>query len=383
MWVPPVYSPVSLRSVGKGLVAEGSAPDALEAELRGWYGAGRALATASGTHALQLALKAALAWNDGGGAVALPAFTCFDVASAAVWLGAPVTFYDVDPATLAPEPESLARAGETAGVVVVANLYGFPLDWDVIRQALPGGVTVVEDAAQGVGATWRGEQAGSLGDLSILSFGRGKGWTGGSGGAVLARRGREDVLPASLPEASGSRLVEAGKAAAVWFLARPSLYGLPARIPALGLGETHYRPPTDPRAIRPFAASLALRARERSLAEVAVRRANADAMREALEEAGAEEDVPIPLPGGESGELRLPVLVPGGEGEHRRLGVYRSYPRVLPDLEVLGPLVADAPACPGARRLARELVTLPTHSRMGRDGRKLVGSWLAGAAGPG
>ena len=48
------------------------------------------------------------------------------------------------------------------------------------------GLAVVEDAAQGLGATWRGRPLGSFGDVSVLSFGRGKGWTGGVGGALLA-----------------------------------------------------------------------------------------------------------------------------------------------------------------------------------------------------
>lgn len=407
MWIPPVYSPIRLSGIWKGLRARPSAIPELEKRLTEWYGAERALATASGTHALQLAIRAALDHAETDGPVAMPAFNCFDLASAAVWVGAPVVFYDLDPMTLAPGPGSLARAAEEAGVLVVANLFGYPLDWDLIRKlANDRGIPVVEDAAQGMGAGWNGRPAGTLADLSVLSFGRGKGWTGGSGGAVLARNGFGAALPEALPAPSGSRFREAAGTAAVWLLARPLLYGVPARLPGLGLGETHYRPPTEPRAITPFAAALAMAGRDRSLAEVEVRRRNAAAVRERLEgkpgtvgrnpgnavrgpvPVGRDPGtigrkpgpvlVPRPLAGGECGYLRLPVLLPSltkeGAGASisvdRKKGIYRSYPRALVELEVMEELTGDLGTFPGARRLAGKLVTLPTHSRLGKSARK-------------
>ena len=79
--------------------------------------------------------------------------------------------------------ESLERALKRgAGVVVVAPLCGIPVDWDRVGRCLaPYGALAVEDAAQGHGAEWRGLPLGGLGTLSVLSFARGKGWTGGRG----------------------------------------------------------------------------------------------------------------------------------------------------------------------------------------------------------
>ena len=366
MWVPPAYSPVTLPNIARAFRAGPRVAAELEAGLREWYGAHRALATGSGTQALQLALKAALEGSGRDAAIALPSYTCYDVASAAVWAGSPVAFYDLDPLTLGPEPESFRRAVGNAGVLVVANLFGFPLDWDLIREtANARGLPVVEDAAQGLGAEWQRDPAGTMGDLSILSFGRGKGWTGGSGGAVLARGRFAQALPNELPPGPVSKVRQGAKAGAVWVLARPFLYGIPARVPGLGLGETHYRPPTEPRAISPFAAGLALAGRDRSLAEVAVRRSKATLLREALREASGELSLPEPPRQGRSGDLRLPVLIPGGAREHPRLGLYRSYPRPLPELEPLQPLMTRMEPCTGAERLARELITAPIHSRSG------------------
>jgi hypothetical protein len=78
--------------------------------------------------------------------------------------------------------ERLLQRG--ARVVVVASLYGFPVDWDAVAGVLaPYGAIAIEDAAQGDHAAWRGRPLGSVGPISVLSFGRGKGWTGGGGGA--------------------------------------------------------------------------------------------------------------------------------------------------------------------------------------------------------
>ena len=121
--------------------------------------------------------------------VALPAFSCFDVAAAAVRFGRPVRFYDVDPATLGPDPESLRRAvAAGARVVVAASAFGVPVDWELVGHALSGSdALVIEDAAQGHGGRWAGARLGAHGRLGVLSFGRGKGWTGGTGGALLVR----------------------------------------------------------------------------------------------------------------------------------------------------------------------------------------------------
>lgn len=375
MWIPPAYSPVGPADLVRGLLAKESAGRRLEVLIAKWYGAERALATASGTHALQVALQAAFTHRGRGGEeiLALPAYNCYDLVSAAVWLRRRVLFYDLDPLTLAPVPESLAEVAHRAGVLVVANLFGFPLDWDTIREISdPLGIPVVEDAAQGLGAGWKGEAAGTFGDLTVLSFGRGKGWTGGSGGAVMARRGFEASLPAGLPPAASNRLAEGVGSGAIWLLARPSLYGLPARLPGLGLGETHYRSPSEPKAISPFAAALVVAGRDRSLAEVEVRRRNAAALRRRIggEEAGLE--FPLPVLGGETGDLRAPVLMNRGATESRKWGFYRGYPRVLPEVEAVRPLLLEPLPVPGAARLAAGLVTAATHSRS-RPGRSATG----------
>ena len=214
-----------------------------------------------------------------------------------------------------------------------------------------------------------------FGDLTILSFGRGKGWTGGAGGALLVRDAALDTgcaAPAETASGNGVDVVMLLKTLAQWALSRPTLYGLPSAIPWLGLGETHYREPTSAGPMGRRAAALALGTRESSLKEVGHRRSAAESLLQALE---AAELIPDPVrtitapEAAVAGYLRLPLLLPDGirgfpsVQRANALGLTQGYPTPLTELAALRPFHAGGPASfPGAELLARSLVTLPTHS---------------------
>lgn len=367
---PPVHSPLTAAALVQALriaALPGHDPrERLRAVLLDSFAGDGVLLTDSGTSALRLAIRHAL---DGTGAdtVALPAFCCYDIATAAVGANARVRLYDVDPDTLAPDLASLEaalRAGARAAVI--APLYGVPVAWEPLEiLAAAHGAVLIEDAAQGHGATWQDRPLGALGPLSVLSFGRGKGWTGSGGGALLWRNAT--VAPAiRLREPSAGETTRSLTAAAAqWALGRPAIYGVPASLPWLGLGETHYRPPTEPRAMSAAQAGLALATREAADAEAATRRSRAALL---LERCPASV-TPVHAPaGGTAGYLRLPVRVDAGRSTRlvaalRHLGVAASYPGTLATLAALQVSIVDSPdrPLPGAAVLVRELVTLPTH----------------------
>jgi hypothetical protein len=327
----------------------------------------------SGTQALRAAIALARR-RIGAETVALPAFTCFDVAAAAVAAGAKIALYDVDPDTLSPDMDSLRGALDRGAlIVVVTPLYGYPVDWEAVAaEATRAGAVVIEDAAQGHGAKWRGRPVGSFGPVSVLSFGRGKGWTGGSGGALLLRGewidAQEEPPPAgALVE--GRVLVQL---CAQWLLGRPELYAIPAAIPWLQLGETVYRDVHEPRSLAQAAAGSLAAHREASDREAAARRENARALLAGLPSGVAVRPVRA-LPGATPGYLRLPLrLVHGLRGLARpsqalRLGLAPSYPTTLTEIpQVREHLTATGrgkgEAWPGGEALARTLVTAPTHS---------------------
>lgn len=376
--LPPVHSPLSAAAIGAGFgAALIPARAALaRAEVEQWLQATYAPAawrwTDSGTSALALALR--LASEEGRRPVALPAYGCYDLATACDAAGVRVFLYDVDPATLGPDWGSLEQALQAgAGVVVAVHLYGVPVDLDRLAE-LAGrhGAVVVEDAAQGIGGSWRGRPLGAHGALSVLSFGRGKGNTSGGGGALLVHDARYAGQLPELPP-GGAGMVAVAKTGVQYLLARPALYAIPASLPFLGLGETHYHPP-HPAAGMPAGGFGIL---SRSVLEVAwstgARRAAAASYRQAL---GAAARPAAPDPGrGDGGYLRFPLVLarqdslpPGAAA----LGVLPGYPTALADLPGFGTKVAITGEVPGARLLARQLVTLPTQRQVTAKDREAI-----------
>src|SRR6266545_4725787 len=303
--------------------------------------------------------------------VALPAYSCYDVAAAAVGAGVRIALYDVDPATLAPDLDSVtATLAEGARIVVVAPLCGVPVDWEAIEHCVAGfGALAVEDAAQGHGAEWRGAPLGSLGRLSVLSFGRGKGWTAGRGGALVTRGGLHTPDGAYVaPAGTGVELAITAAALVQWALGRPGRYGLAAAIPGLHLGETRYRDPEAPRAMSRAAACLLERTLPLAAREASVRRANAAALLASVPAGVRVRAVTAPRDG-TPGFLRLPLRLSrgiAGFADARlalRCGVAPGYPTTLAALAPVREGMTRAPGrWPGAEDLARQLVTLPTHS---------------------
>ncbi len=329
--------------------------------------------TGSGTQALQLALKRAGTTEAAALPVAMPAFACYDLVSAAVGSRAPVVFYDVDPVTLAPDPDSLSEAiASGVRAVIAANLMGHPIDWgSVAALCRSAGVALIEDAAQGLGSSWRGAAAGSFGDFVVLSFGRGKGWTGGCGGALLVRRveaGVESFAP--VPPDLGTSVRAGCASVAQWAIGRPWVYWLPASLPFLGLGETHYRAPVAEQGIPAFAAAAVYALRDlaqRASIERATRGAAYASLWENARAPAAFEPC-RPLEGGSSSYLRFPLLARTPRIAEdvawagRALGIARSYPIPLPELPQAAPWLAGAQRVPpGARELATRLLTVPTH----------------------
>ncbi len=379
----PVYSPLPASALVAS-ITPGDPRASLAGALRAQYASHDVVLTTSGTCALTLALLAAASRRPGA-PVAIPGYACYDLVSAAVGAGVPVTLYDLDPATLAPEPASLdaALAGGAAALVVV-HLFGVPVPMDLMRAAADSaGALLIEDAAQASGGTWDGRPLGAHGDYGVLSFGRGKGETGGGGGALLLHRGM--TLPPEVRAGIGARhsagLPFVLKLAAQWALGRPGLYSIPAAIPILHLGETLYRDPQALRAMTSASARVLARTRPRSAAEANIRRMNADRFRDVLGDRA--KDIGItPAAGGDPGWLRFPVrlrvapdLIAAGDA----LGISPAYPRPLRELPAIVPLLADDLETPGATGLSQVLRTLPTHSRLTRHDLARIERWLAKA----
>jgi dTDP-4-amino-4,6-dideoxygalactose transaminase len=143
---------------------------AFEAELARYCGAAHGIGVASGTDALRLALEAVGVGP--GDEVIVPAFTFVATAEVVTNLGATPVFADIDAARYALDPIDTARrlTARTKAIVPV-HLYGGPADMTALLEvAAPRGLAVIEDAAQAVGAEFRGRRIGSLGTAACFSF---------------------------------------------------------------------------------------------------------------------------------------------------------------------------------------------------------------------
>jgi len=384
---PPAYSPVSLASLWSGVRAvfsQDAQRDVL-ATLNAKYSSERTVLTDTGTSALQLAIQAALEARPGR--VALPAYSCYDVSTAAEGADATVLLYDLDPTSLSPDSTSLERAIQNgATAVVVVHLYGVPVDarlLDPLRERED--VVLIEDAAQGVGSTLAGTSVGSFGDLSVLSFARGKGMTGGGGGALLARGGLgTGALDGFAPAGRGAAgLPPLLRAFAVWLLARPTLYGLVASLPFLRLGETIYREPSPSSGIARATLGILRKTLALSELEADVRKKNASELIEHIRKRPGKLTPVQPPIGSDPGYLRLPVVLSGGITDAERstawrLGVARGYPTPLSRLESCRRICENVDeGFPGAERLAARLLTLPTHSRLRPEDREALRVWTS------
>ena len=334
------------------------------------------LLTDSGTSALVLALRMFAKVTM---PVAMPAYVCVDLIAAARRAGVRVRLFDIDPHTLSPDMDSLQRV-MSAGVsaIVIAHLYGFPADMPtVMKMARDAGVPVIEDAAQHAGATIAGKPAGSFGDVTVLSFGRGKGTTSGRGGALLSNgsvAAAATLSPGELDQAPSTGVLLT--TAATWVLGRPSFYGIPASIPALHLGETVYHDAGEP--TRMSRAGIAVLDRTLSGMRHAVqaRQANALVLRDTADQSRNLDTVRA-IDSGESGYLRFPVLLRDEPRDNDALGIARGYPNPLSLEPQIKPcLVASREPLHGAQELARRLVTLPTHHMVTSSDLADMSRWL-------
>src|SRR4051812_47254103 len=198
---PPDVSEVERKLLLEAFDSNWVAPvgpdlDAFEAQVAELVGVRHAVALASGTAALHLALVAAGVRR--GDTVLVPSFTFAASANAVMYLGARPVFLDstadtwnVDPRLVAEELRLRAARGQLPRAVIAVDMYGQCADYEPLLVACDRyGVALIEDAAEALGATYRGRAAGSFGLAGVLSFNGNKIITTGGGGMLVTDDGR-------------------------------------------------------------------------------------------------------------------------------------------------------------------------------------------------
>ncbi len=179
----------------------GSYVDRFEEDLADYTGAERAVVVVNGTSALHVCLR--LAGVEAGDEVLVPALTFVATANAVTYQGATPHFVDSEERTLGLDPEKLGtylddiaevrdgtcvntQTGHPIKAVVPMHTYGHPVDLDPLQEVCEKfNLTLVEDAAESLGSSYKGAHTGTIGRLGVLSFNGNKTITTGGGGAIL------------------------------------------------------------------------------------------------------------------------------------------------------------------------------------------------------
>jgi dTDP-4-amino-4,6-dideoxygalactose transaminase len=308
--------------------------------------------------------------------VIVPAYTCYSVPASIERAGLRPRLCDIDPVTLSMDLDRLRRLDCSRVLTVVsASLYGLPNDLAAIESICrERGVFLLDDAAQALGASVSGRSVGSYGDAGLFSFDKGKVISTIQGGAIVCRSSdlarQVESAVAALPETgpvewTGNLL----KLGIYSIFLRPSLYPLVRALPLTGLGHTTYEPRYPITRLSRFSSAVAQRLMTRLDELGSARRRNAAGLQRALEGLSAIEPI-RPLPGAIAAYTRFPLRVRDAGMraglvaalDRAGIGASASYPSALADIpEVRVRLPADDRDCPGARRIASTILTLPTH----------------------
>lgn len=146
------------------------------------------LLTTSCTHALEMA--AYLAGIEDGDEVIMPSYTFVSTADAFVLRGAKIVFVDIRPDTMNIDEQLIEQAiTPRTKAIVPVHYAGVACEMDTIMKlALKYNLKVIEDAAQGVDASYKGRALGTIGDFGCYSFHETKNYTMGEGGALLFQK---------------------------------------------------------------------------------------------------------------------------------------------------------------------------------------------------
>ena len=205
----PFFGEEELRAVQRplesGWVVQGPYVKEFEQKFSRFTGAPRAIATSSCTTALHLAVSA-LGLKPGD-EVIVPAFTWVSTANVVEYMGARPVFCDIDLHTFNIDPDLIEPliTERTVGIIPV-HLFGLCADLDrMLDIARRHSLWVVEDAACGLGAWYKGQHVGTFGEMGCFSFHPRKSITTGEGGMITTDRDDLSDLVRCLRDHGASR----------------------------------------------------------------------------------------------------------------------------------------------------------------------------------
>ena len=368
--LPPAGNPVCLRKD-----TETALPLFLSSQKAQFYDSGTAALAAAIAAAIKAAVQASSKLkNIEMAEVIMPAYACPDLVSAAIYAGVKPVLVDLEANRPWLDLTQLADAITSNTVAIIAvNLFGLAERWPQLRELVAEKeLVLIEDSAQ----YFPGDRAEQdwQGDLTVLSFGRGKPVSLLGGGAVLCNNPAMAELLPDFQHSSVSakeRVLYKLKARLYNAMISPTLYWLPQALPFLHLGETRYHTLPEIKAMdKQRFGLLATNIRCYQGDNNADYRTEMISLM--LERHKAVVNLPricnAPL---NRRLLRYPILLDAADRnriyqnlKRAGLGASLMYPTSLPKVAGLNGLLDDKQRLPNAEAFASQLITLPTHSQM-------------------
>lgn len=321
--------------------------------------------------------------------VAMGAYTCPDVASAALNAGLKIVPLDIDPNTL---ELCMPNSEESPECILFSNLYGMP---DYISPELLTRSLVIDDACQSVLSFREESHVGcSKGVIGVFSFARGKSIPGVGGGGVFinsssllkhklnsdnaSRFAKSlDLVTSEMLKADNLKLLGRGLAlfmlsSALWTFSAPALYRFPSKCPFLKLGETKFSPFLKPHRIHPIQCATVISQMSTLDFCMAKRKENSIKWATELKETGVIQPyININRAKLDINLIRYPIICQTEEKREKiysalnakGLGVTKSYPKTIIEYpEIAKSCVSSNMNFPGASFVAKRILTLPIHS---------------------
>ena len=189
--IPISQAPISFTEVLRALYADlmnnSNGFSILQQSLSKYLNCKNIILTNSGSTALYSLLRAYKLKS--GDEVVVPAYLCENVPRLIKDMGFKIKFVDVEPFTYNMDPNDLSeKITNNTKVVIAVHMFGYPCQIeDIIEIAHDRGALVIEDAAQAMGAEYKGETIGTFGDSGFFSMGMGKPITTINGGAICTK----------------------------------------------------------------------------------------------------------------------------------------------------------------------------------------------------
>ena len=381
--LPPTAAPIPFRDLLSGVfsaLSNNGAGSKFKDQIQEYFKVKHVFLVSSGKAALYLTLKA-MEQTSNRKKVIIPAYSSFCLASAVARSGLSIKLCDIDPETLDFDLAQLKSmvTEKTLAVIPVHN-YGLVCNLKEIKKiAVEKGAYVVEDAAQAAGALFGDRKVGTIGDIGILSLGRGKNICTLGGGVILSdkeslARWIGESIKKYPQESVVSDLGSFVSGMALSFLLNPESYTIPSNLPFLNLGANIFDPNFEIYRFPNLKGEIGKKTFLYLDKYNEIRIQNARLLNDSLA-GNSKLKIPKQNHNGRSVYLRFPILLPTKETRdhvfqklsQQRLGASRSYPTSLNEIIGFRKYLDDEVEFPGARFVAERILTLPTHPYVRED----------------